>query len=69
MALISALGRNFGLSSAKTPSLSQMAAVRRQRKALVRLDDAALRDMGLTRSDVDQEAKRALWDVPANWRC
>ncbi|WP_299353689.1 DUF1127 domain-containing protein [uncultured Shimia sp.] len=69
MALIATLGRHVGLSSRKTPSIGQMAALRRQRKALVRLDDAALRDMGLTRSDVEQEAKRAMWDVPANWRC
>ena len=68
MALIASLGRNFGLSSSKTPSIRQMAALRRQRKALTRLDDAALRDMGLTRSDVATEAKRAAWDVPANWR-
>ena len=68
MAFIASLGRHIGLSSAKTPTFGQMAALRRQRKALVRLDDAALRDMGLTRSDVQTEAKRAVWDVPANWR-
>lgn len=69
MALIETLGRNFGLSSLKTPSFGQMAALRRQRKALVRLDDAALRDLGLSRSEAETEAKRAAWDVPANWRC
>ena len=68
MALIASLGRNFGLSASKAPSFSQMAALRRQRKALARLDDAALRDMGLTRADVRTESKRAIWDVPANWR-
>ena len=68
MALIETLGRNFGLSSSITPSFGQMAALRRQRKALTRLDDAALRDMGLTRSDAETEARRAAWDGPANWR-
>jgi len=42
--------------------------VRRQRAALSKLDDAALADIGLTRSQADAEAKRPLWDVPANWR-
>lgn len=68
MTLLAVLGRHAGLSSAKSPSLGQMAALRRQRKALTRLDDTALRDMGLTRSDVHAEAKRPVWDVPANWR-
>ena len=68
MALIASLGRNFGLSAPKVPSFGQMAALRRQRKALVRLDDTALRDMGLSRSDAQIEARRAAWDVPANWR-
>lgn len=68
MTLIASLGRHAGLSSAKTPTFGQMAALRRQRKALARLDDATLRDLGLTRSQAEQEAKRAAWDVPANWR-
>lgn len=68
MTLIETLGRHTGLSSVKTPSFSNLAALRRQRKALVRLDDVALRDMGLTRVQADLEAKRSLWDVPASWR-
>lgn len=43
-------------------------AARRQRQALTRLDDAALRDLGLTRADVAAEAAKRLWDVPAGWR-
>ncbi len=69
MTLIATLGRHAGLSSAKTPSLGQMAALRRQRKALARLDDMSLRDMGLTRSQAKTEALRPVWDVPASWRC
>ncbi|WP_372885414.1 DUF1127 domain-containing protein [Shimia sp.] len=68
MTLIATLGRHAGLSLAKPPSLVQMAALRRQRKALARLDDMSLRDLGLTRSQVKAEAKRPVWDVPANWR-
>ena len=41
---------------------------RRQRAALGKLDDAALADIGLTRAQAVAEAKRPLWDVPANWR-
>ena len=41
---------------------------RRQRAALAKLDDAALADIGLTRLQANIEAKRPLWDVPANWR-
>ncbi|SHJ02927.1 protein of unknown function [Shimia gijangensis] len=68
MTLIATLGRQAGLSSAKTISLRDMAALRRQRKALTRLDDIALHDLGLTRTQAELEAKRSLWDVPANWR-
>jgi uncharacterized protein YjiS (DUF1127 family) len=42
-------------------------ALRRQRRRLARLDDAALRDIGLTRSDARQEADKPLWNVPAHW--
>lgn len=68
MTLIATLGRHAGLSSLKAPTFSAMAALRRQRIALVRLDDAALSDMGLTRTQAATEAKRAAWDVPVNWR-
>lgn len=35
-----------------------------QRRALSRLDDAALSDLGLTRSDAAKESERPIWDVP-----
>ncbi len=68
MTLIETLGRRTGLSSVKYASFSEIASLRRQRKALLRLDDTALQDMGLTRKQAELEAKRSLWDVPANWR-
>ncbi len=40
----------------------------RQRRTLARLDDSALRDLGLTRDEADAEAMRPIWDVPAAWR-
>ncbi|WGW02202.1 DUF1127 domain-containing protein [Tropicibacter oceani] len=43
-------------------------AVARQRRALARLDDAALRDVGLSREEARQEAARPFWDAPENWR-
>lgn len=40
----------------------------RQRRALRRLDDAALKDIGITRAQAIAEADLIFWDVPANWR-
>lgn len=40
----------------------------RHRKALRDLPDAILRDIGLSRAEVETEARRPFWDVPANWR-
>ena len=68
MTLLSTIGRHVGLPSLSLSSLGKTAGVLRQRRALARLDDAALTDMGLTRADVEQEIKRPVWDVPANWR-
>lgn len=39
----------------------------RQRRALARLDDAALQDIGLTRREAQSEAERPIWDAPDNW--
>jgi len=43
-------------------------AVRRERKALVSLDQHLLRDLGLDRETAIAEARRKLWDVPHHWR-
>ena len=47
--------------------MGHLAAVRRERLALERLDDAALLDLGLTRTDVHKETGRGFWDAPAHW--
>ncbi|NHQ74267.1 DUF1127 domain-containing protein [Roseovarius gahaiensis] len=45
--------------------LRRMLELQRQRRALSRLNDRALQDIGLTRSMADAEARRPLWDIPA----
>lgn len=42
--------------------------VRQTRIDLSRLSDEQLRDVGLTREDVEAEIARPVWDVPENWR-
>jgi len=36
----------------------------RQRRQLAMLDDAALKDIGLSRGDILQESERPFWDDP-----
>ena len=48
--------------------LQSMLAVLRQRRALTRLDDRALQDIGLTHSMAQTEARRPFWDIPAACR-
>ena len=48
--------------------ISMMFAAHQQRRALCRLSDELLADIGVTRAEARAEACRAAWDVPANWR-
>ncbi len=48
--------------------LIRLAGVRRQRRALKALDDRALEDIGVTRTEAEAEARRAFWDAPESWR-
>ncbi|MEQ8290571.1 MAG: hypothetical protein RIA08_00090 [Roseovarius sp.] len=48
-------------------SLLDLIVLGRQRRKLAKLDDAALRDMGLSRRDALEEARRPAWDVPHHW--
>jgi uncharacterized protein YjiS (DUF1127 family) len=43
------------------------AALYRQRKALSRLQDHLLDDIGIDRARADIEASRPVWDVPRTW--
>lgn len=45
-----------------------VATTYRQRRSLKRLDHWALNDIGLSRRDAQQEAKRPIWDVLDTWR-
>ena len=47
--------------------LSQISA-NRSRRALLRLDDHLLRDIGLTRGEAEAEALRGAWDAPSHWK-
>jgi len=40
----------------------------RQRRALYRLDESALHDLGLSRADAWQEADKPFWQQPAEER-
>jgi len=46
----------------------QALALRRERTRLARLDDRALADMGVARTEALTEAARPVWDVPTYWR-
>lgn len=52
----------------RRPSLLDLLLLRRQRLRLGKLDARLLEDIGLTRSEAEEEARRALWDVPRHWR-
>ena len=43
-------------------------ALHRQHQALLRLDDAMLSDIGITRFEAESEANRPVWDAPTHWR-
>ncbi|MEX0307219.1 MAG: DUF1127 domain-containing protein [Ruegeria sp.] len=47
--------------------LLDLLSLARQRRALARLDDHALNDIGITRSEAHAEAARPVWDAPENW--
>jgi uncharacterized protein YjiS (DUF1127 family) len=48
--------------------LLHLFAVRRSRNTLAALDDKALKDIGLSRSDVAEEVNRTFWDAPHSWK-
>lgn len=42
-------------------------SISRERVALARLTDAALDDIGITRSEAEKEVNRLFWDAPTHW--
>ncbi|HLA30080.1 MAG TPA: DUF1127 domain-containing protein [Pseudomonas sp.] len=55
---LSALARKFGQHLKRWYQLAE------QRRRLASLDEAALKDLGLSRADVLQEFERPFWDDP-----
>lgn len=55
------------LALPQTPSFAAMRRAVETRRQLAKLDDAALRDIGISRADALMEAKRAPWDLAAPW--
>ncbi|WP_282059682.1 DUF1127 domain-containing protein [Roseobacter litoralis] len=49
-------------------ALSTRLALWKSRRALAKLDDRALEDVGISRVDADREAQLTVWDVPAAWK-
>lgn len=42
-------------------------AVQRTRRHLARLSDHYLSDIGITRAEAEEEARRRVWDAPDTW--
>lgn len=49
-------------------TLSLRLAALRQRRALAALDAARLADIGVTREEALEEARRSFWDAPESWK-
>ena len=46
--------------------ISRWYQLSRERAYLRRISDAALKDLGLSRADIEAESHRAFWDDPFN---
>ena len=66
MAFLSTTHRNVACKTHRV-SLLDLLSLYRQRRALARLDDAALTDLGINRNEAKTEANRPIWDVPCHW--
>jgi len=55
-------------SARRTTPLGRLFGIWRQRRALSRLDADALRDIGISRTEAETEARRPFWDAPDTWR-
>ena len=63
-----AISKPLQLSHAgKAGRFGRLLSLARQRRALARLDDPALEDIGVTRAEADTEAARPIWDAPEHW--
>ena len=64
--LLSSVWSRAGMSARNLDDFLHHRALSRSRKALLRLDDHLLRDVGLSRAEATAEALRAIWGVPAH---
>ena len=62
---LAGLGRRIGRLAGAIELALQ---VRRERRMLLGLDDGALKDLGLNRSNAYAEATRPCWDIPGGHR-
>lgn len=68
MRLLSLSRARPGIRPRPMQALRLMLTLHWQRRALARLDDRALADIGLDRATALTESRRPLWDIPAHWR-
>ncbi len=54
--------------SNQSNSLFSLISLWKSRRALTKMDEYMLRDIGLTPEKASVESKRGFWDVPCNWR-
>lgn len=66
--------RTYGLAATRRKSplafwrvVMDRLALRQQRRALARLDDRLLDDIGIDHDAARAEAARPVWDAPAHW--
>jgi uncharacterized protein YjiS (DUF1127 family) len=65
---MTSLTRTYPAIAQRPLRLRSLIALHRSRRALARLDTAALSDVGLTEAEAQSEARRAFWDIPCTWR-
>ncbi|MEH6646031.1 DUF1127 domain-containing protein [Sulfitobacter sp.] len=51
------------------PSLLNLLAIWRSRRALASLSENQLQDIGISRPEARTEAARPIWDAPTSWTC
>ena len=68
MAFLTQTRPTCGHIPARRPSFIDLVALYRPRRALGRLDETALTDLGIPPQEARAEARKPIWDIPSNWR-
>lgn len=73
--MVTNVARGAGRQASSRASLRRLVVLlerwmelRRERRRLLELSDAMLRDLGLTRADAEHEGSRWFWDLPQHRR-